>query len=463
MHHFISHAGITDLNTLPDPPEIRRAFGALRDLIRSDPNAGKAAVVGQDELIDRFIIAFIAGGHILLEGVPGVNKSRLASRFGTRLGLRYGRIQCTPDLQPQDIITVTSLEPDKKHPDRLRIFEKLAGVFQNILLVDEINRASTKAQSALFEAMAEGTITPLNKPTRVLRPLEEWAIIVDSPRYFGIDKEIDPKSFEGHCFMMLATQNPIDHEGVYRIPYAQEDRFMFKLLVPEPPMEDYLEITQQISSRPSPPSPPHVGDKVGDPMVPMEEQAASAAEKIGQDEKTLWAQTLYFMEGVRRNLFFSSNGDRSFDRKLKSSLVRDKWERLIQLSGLPALGGGSQFAARRDLARDKKYDEFLKEWEKEGGEKKKVATSARELSAQDTWPEIESGAGPRGLMNIVKAAFARNLFLGNASTWSEIEPTWEDVKAVAPDILRHRIRLAPGATAQGTTTDDVVAKLLEIV
>ena len=171
----------------------RRTFDELRSEI------GRV-IVGHQELIEQVFIALVCGGHCLLEGVPGLGKTLLVRSLGETLSLSFSRVQFTPDLMPADITGTNMLTDD---PSGRKVFEFQRGpVFANIVLADEINRATPKTQSALLEAMQEQGVTVGGKLHRLENP-----------------------------FMVLATQNPIEMEGTYPLPEAQVDRFFFKLLL----------------------------------------------------------------------------------------------------------------------------------------------------------------------------------------------------------------------------------------
>jgi MoxR-like ATPase len=177
-------------------------------------------IVGQHALVRDTVIALIGGGHVLLEGVPGLGKTVLVRSLGQALSMSFSRIQFTPDLMPADIVGTNVIGGD----DGRREFHYQAGpIFANLVLADEINRATPKTQSALLEAMQERTVT-VGTQTRPL----------PSP------------------FFVLATQNPIELEGTYPLPEAQLDRFFFKVLVPFPTERDLLEIARRTTGESTP-------------------------------------------------------------------------------------------------------------------------------------------------------------------------------------------------------------------
>jgi MoxR-like ATPase len=171
-------------------------------------------IVGQDEIVRHTLIAIIAGGHVLLEGVPGLGKTLLIRTLGQALELRFNRVQFTPDLMPADIIGTELLEDAPGSGRRFRF--QPGPIFVNLLMADEINRATPKTQSALLEAMQEQTVTVGGHTLPLDRP-----------------------------FFVLATQNPIDMEGTYPLPEAQLDRFLFKLNVTFPGVDDLVDILER--------------------------------------------------------------------------------------------------------------------------------------------------------------------------------------------------------------------------
>ncbi len=187
--------------------ELNKAVASLQDEI-------KKIIVGQHEMVHLIITAILADGHVLIEGVPGVAKTLAARLVAKSLQTGFSRIQFTPDLMPSDVLGTNIFNPGNTS------FEfKRGPIFSNIVLIDEINRAPAKTQAALFEVMEEKQVT------------------ID-----GITHKMDSP------FMVLATQNPIEQEGTYRLPEAQLDRFLFKIKVPYPSETEELTILQRFGA-----------------------------------------------------------------------------------------------------------------------------------------------------------------------------------------------------------------------
>src|SRR5690349_15783036 len=182
----------------------RQSFDALRDEI------GKV-IVGHLEIVDGTLIAIFAGGHVLLEGVPGLGKTLLVRTLSEVLDISFNRIQFTPDLMPADILG-TNIVMETPGGRREFVFQK-GPIFAHLILADEINRATPKTQSAMLEAMQEKSVTAGGQIRKLVEP-----------------------------FFVLATQNPIDQEGTYPLPEAQLDRFFFKLIVGYPTAADLTEV-----------------------------------------------------------------------------------------------------------------------------------------------------------------------------------------------------------------------------
>jgi MoxR-like ATPase len=178
------------------------------------------AVIGQDAVIERLLVALLANGHVLLEGMPGLAKTLLVKSVGTALGVQFERIQFTPDLLPSDVVGTMIFQPKDGE------FRPHHGpIFANLVLADEINRAPAKVQSALLEAMQERQVTIGGQTHPLPRP-----------------------------FFVMATQNPIEQEGTYPLPEAQSDRFLFKLIVDYPSAEEESSMMQrwgQVTQQPA--------------------------------------------------------------------------------------------------------------------------------------------------------------------------------------------------------------------
>src|ERR1043165_9082442 len=186
----------------------RTDLSQLNEAVQKVREQIKKIIVGQDEMVKLIIAALLADGHVLIEGVPGVAKTLTAKLVAKSLAVGFSRIQFTPDLMPSDVLGTPVFNPKEA------VFDfKRGPLFSNIVLIDEINRAPAKTQSALFEVMEERQIT-VDGITHLMKP----------------------------PFMVIATQNPIEHEGTYRLPEAQLDRFLMKVTVGYPTLEEEVKI-----------------------------------------------------------------------------------------------------------------------------------------------------------------------------------------------------------------------------
>ncbi len=322
---------------MPDLTQANQTVARQAEVYEAVRNEVSRALVGQEKLLDRLLIALTCNGHILLEGVPGIAKTTAVRALAQAVGLDFHRVSFTPDLLPSDIVGTMVYNPKDG------VFTPKKGpVFTNLLLADEINRAPAKVQSALLEAMQERRVT-LGDAT------------YDLP---------DP-------FFVLATQNPIEQEGTYPLPEAQVDRFLFKCVVTTPSREDERRIMDRFTHQTQP--------ELKAVVTPDQVRGLRAALDL-----------VYCDENVGRYIL---------------DLV---------------------FATREP--------------------------EAAKLAALK--PYIALGASPRATLALNLAARANALLRGRAYT------TPQDVKEIAPDVLRHRLLVTYEAEAEGLAPDDLVARIL---
>ena len=326
----------------------------------------KRRIVGQEALIDGILTGFIAGDHVLLEGVPGLAKTLAVKTFAELSSLSFKRIQFTPDLLPADLIGTLVYEQAK-----MNFSVRKGPVFANLVLADEINRAPAKVQSALLEAMAESQVTIGDASYRLPEP-----------------------------FFVLATQNPIEQEGTYSLPEAELDRFLLKLLVPYPTLEEEAGIVRQASGGSLAGSDPRASD------LPL--FAASGTDAPRDPSPAIASDDLERIRADVRSV--------RCDEALLSYLV-------------------SITAATRPLADPKRpgrqRDDYLK--------------------------YISFGASPRASIALAQCARIRAFFEGR----DFVIP--EDIKSSAYPVLRHRLVLSYEAGADGLSADDIISKVLSVV
>ena len=313
---------------------LREARGAIEEQVSH-------RIVGQTEIVEKLLVTLLAGGHSLLVGVPGLAKTTLIATLAETLQLDFNRIQFTPDLMPSDITGTEVLEED--HETGRRVFRFVHGpIFANVILADEINRTPPKTQAALLQAMQEGNVTVGNDTFRLPRP-----------------------------FFVLATQNPIEHEGTYPLPEAQLDRFMMELRIDYPKFEEEKDIAALTTS---------AGREEVMPVLSGEELSG-------------------YQDLVRR---------------------------------VPAPPSLVESAVR--LARATRPDD---------------ADAPGFVRQMVAW-----GAGPRASQYLVLGSKARAALDGRPI------PDLDDVRAVAPDVLRHRVVPGFEAEAAGRTADDLIDELI---
>jgi MoxR-like ATPase len=321
-----------------EPQEVSAIEAASRDL-EAVLHEVKRVVVGQDAMLERVLVALLAGGHVLLEGVPGLAKTLTVKTLSTVLGGDFRRVQFTPDLVPADLVGTRIWRPDTG------TFEvQLGPVFGNLLLADEINRAPAKVQSALLEVMQERQVT-----------LGGQTFPMPSP------------------FLVLATQNPIESEGTYPLPEAQVDRFLLKVVVDYPSLSDEATVVQQ---------------SIG---VPTEPRQIITPEALLQHRETV--RTAHADPQVVR-----------FAVKLADATRHPERYGLGHLTS-----------------------------------------------------SIDVGASPRGPIGLIQTAQALAVLRGRSYV------TTRDVRALAMDVLRHRLVLSYEAHADGVTADDVLREIIAAV
>ena len=297
-------------------------------------------IIGQEAVVDQLLTVMIAGGNALLEGVPGLGKTRLVRTLSQVFDMPFSRIQFTPDLMPADI-TGTNIIVKTENGNEFRFRE--GPLFASIVLADEINRATPKTQAALLEAMQEHSVTVAGETHVLAEP-----------------------------YFVLATQNPMEQEGTYPLPEAQLDRFMLKIMVDFPSMEE-------------------LGQIVGLTTVPQTEHAQKVAD----------AKTLLEMRAVAQEVPIAQ-------------AVRDFALRLV-LATHPEIGSSPENVRRF----------------------------------------VRFGASPRAAQAIIAAARVRALMAGRYNV------AYEDIEALAPACLRHRIALSFEGMAEGETAEGVIAGLLK--
>jgi MoxR-like ATPase len=305
-------------------------------------------IVGQEDLINKMVLALIADGNILLEGLPGLAKTLAVKTIAQAISGTFSRVQFTPDLLPADVIGTNIYNP-KDHTFSV----KKGPVFANICLADEINRAPAKVQSALLECMQEKQVT------------------------------IAGQCFQmPHPFLVMATQNPIEHEGTYSLPEAQIDRFMFKINVPYPKRDEEKVIM----------------DRIAHTDLDLEAIGVTTLEKILEARK--WVDKVYIDDKI-------------------SEYILD-----IVISTRP-------------------------------NEKEQLSQRQSNANLKEIESLIQFGASPRAPIAMVLATKAAAFMEGRAY----VVP--QDVKNIAPDILRHRIIVSYEAEAENMTSEDIIKHILD--
>ena len=297
-------------------------------------------VVGQEYMVERLLISLLTGGHVLLEGVPGLAKTLTVRTLAETIDTTFSRIQFTPDLLPADVVGTQVYDQATGN-----FLVKKGPIFANIILADEINRAPAKVQSALLEAMQEKQVTIGGTTYKLEEP-----------------------------FLVLATQNPIEQEGTYPLPEAQVDRFMLKLRVGYPSRDEEKEIMRRMAS--------------GEP-IPIDSVASPKA-------------------------------------------IMDARHRITE------------------LYMDERIVDYIVD----------IVHATREpdhYGLKDLVPLVEFGASPRATIALAQASRAHAFLRGRSFV------TPDDVKAIGPDVLRHRVLTTYEAEAEEVSSDEIVARILATI
>ena len=319
--------------------ETELSVADFRELAATIENEVGKVIVGQHEVVRFALIGILTGGHVLLEGVPGLGKTMLIRTLSQVLSLDFSRIQFTPDLMPADITGTDIMEEDAQGHRNFRFQQ--GPVFANLILADEINRATPKTQSAMLEAMQEKTVTVANETYTLPAP-----------------------------FFVMATQNPIEQEGTYPLPEAQLDRFIFKINVGFPTAVELTEILARTTGKENP-----------------------------APEMVVTGQQIIAMQQLARQVPVPSS-------------VSEYISRLI------------------------------------------VASHPGDTPSDKVRSYVRYGSSPRGGQSLVLGAKITALLDGRYNV------SFDDVTAVAPAALRHRLLLNFEGQAEGIKTDDVIADLV---
>jgi MoxR-like ATPase len=297
-------------------------------------------VVGQEYMIDRLLISLLTGGHVLLEGVPGLAKTLTVRTLAETIDTSFSRIQFTPDLLPADVVGTQIYDQSTG-----KFLVKKGPIFANIILADEINRAPAKVQAALLEAMQEKQVTIGGTTYKLEEP-----------------------------FLVLATQNPIEQEGTYPLPEAQVDRFMLKLHVGYPSRDEEKEVLRRMSG--------------GEP-IPVD--------RVATPKQIL---------DMRRHI-----AELYIDERVVDYIVE-----IVHATRNP-----------------------------------------EQARLPELKPLIEFGASPRATLSLAQGSRAHAFLRGRTFV------TPDDVKAIAPDVLRHRVLRTYEAEAEEVTSDEIVARILQAI
>jgi MoxR-like ATPase len=396
----------------------------IRELLQilNSKEKGKIKIVGQEEMNRRLVSALILDEHVLLEGLPGVGKTRAVKNLAAEMCLFFNRVQFIPDMQPSDLIGRRDIIP--KGENNFHFQWKDGPLFANLILADEINRAPSKVQAALLEAMGEKQITPFGMEERIIlhQKAKEYLEQHTPPPCFNHDNTINFNHKHSTQFSVFATMNPIEIEGTYPLSEAQLDRFCFKTIVNYP---DYKDLTR-------------IADKVFQTQTEIGSKETDTLSNFPGQEDFIFA--LYFLHHCRRVIFAEGNNGNPY-KHITIPMI-EKIARIIYFSNYKYSDDTNTFVNDPEQLRlqmnfrDK--DHML----------------AKKLKKNSIFRYIESGSSPRGVESLIKASLCEAFFDGAPL----VEP--QHIKRAAYDVLRHRIRLKIQAKTQNITPLDIIEILL---
>ena len=379
--------------------ETEQLLQVVTETIRRVRDEIGKVIVGHEDVVEGVLIALVAGGHVLLEGVPGLGKTTLLRTLGGAMHLDYSRIQFTPDLMPADIVGSMVLDSDASGAKNLRF--QPGPIFAHLVLADEINRATPRTQSALLEAMQERTVTT----GTVTYPLE------------------DP-------FLVMATQNPLEMEGTYPLPEAQLDRFLLKLLVGYPTKAEMEEIVERT-------------------MAAEQPQVHQVVDREQILDVRRGAHDVLVAPHVRDfaiRLVLATQPEQADSHAMAKKYIRygsspRGAQSLIQGGRVRALIRGRLNVSLDDV---------------DFAIRLVLATQPEQADSHAMAKKyIRYGSSPRGAQSLIQGGRVRALIRGRLNV------SLDDVRALALPALRHRIILNFDAHAEGKTTDEVVSEILE--
>ncbi len=448
--------------------------------------AFRSRIKGQDALVKVMIMSLVLNEHALLEGLPGVGKTEIVKWIACCTGLPFSRVQFIPDMLPSDLI-------GKDHIDivqlaRLQAVAQSAGggspgqengstqsgavrwingpIFSSLVLADEINRAPSKVQAALLEAMGEKQVTPFGKASMPLfsslhqAALEYWLERYGDRGLLGVPRPITVDRTDLAQFTVFATMNPIEQEGTYPLSEAQIDRFCFKTIVPYPGRRHYLPIDKAVYGGYEPPHALEVNLPAGKCRQYFEEHPRDAVVvllplyffllcrahiipvRLGRDSQLVWRSPMFDPDRIR--------AEKPWLQKLHDIVYMSnaRAERIGEAGGSTRWYDHEQVEMRGYVYGD-------------DGQRAGLPIDNRDKLAsvfeQEHTQYVKSGGSPRGFLKLLSATLCHALLSGHS------EPDDVDIATVVGDVLRHRVHMDVHARLAGMTSEDVVHKVCEIL